>query len=421
MKGYCLESCGKCGDAYAATIAAIKEELYKMMDKEVDFWLTKGPDPKGGFYTLIDSEGEGTSTDKGVIGQARYLWTLSALARSQKFEAEEQLLRQLAQRQYEFLKKFLNPETDEFFFKMDAEAKTPVDPVSMLYANSFAIYALSEYALAFDEKGAGDVALRTFKAIDGRTHDDVYLGYDQTLDGRRWFNVGAKGTNTHMHLLEAFTPLYLATNDPKVEKRLGEMIEVVRTKIFQPSPNNYAYETYYKDWSPVVVDQVNFGHDIEASWLLWRAAQAYQKVDRGALERVKPDVIRVIRQAIANAIDEDKTGAIYLYGDRNGRIKSDSRVWWPQYEGLVGISLLFELDPRFEELQMMDRLLNWIRIEQNDPRWGISYWEITKDGQVGGSCKQLQDGRCLPYLASEWKASYHSIRGLLYSLSNLED
>jgi mannose/cellobiose epimerase-like protein (N-acyl-D-glucosamine 2-epimerase family) len=70
-----------------------------------------------------------------------------------------------------------------------------------------------------------------FRSIDGRAHDTELLGYDQTQDPG-FFSPGTqKETNTHIHLLEAFTALYRLTQDPLVKARLTELVEVTARKI----------------------------------------------------------------------------------------------------------------------------------------------------------------------------------------------
>src|SRR6185295_10293588 len=105
-------------------------------------------------------------------------------------------------------------------------------------AESFAILALATYADVFDVPEARQRALACFQSIDRRMHDAEYLGYDETQDPG-WLAPGAqKDTNTHIHLLEAFTELYRSSKDETVRARLDEMIKVVATRIVQPS--NYA-------------------------------------------------------------------------------------------------------------------------------------------------------------------------------------
>ncbi|HEY4159680.1 MAG TPA: AGE family epimerase/isomerase, partial [Polyangiaceae bacterium] len=167
--------------AAAARVQALRARLDALARSEFEFWATHGPDPKyGGFYGTLDRAGQPiTPSNKGLIQQARQLWTFSMW-----FEKKQRTpdVRRIAENQYHFLiEHFYEPQSHEFVFTV-SESGAPVDPKKVLYAEAFAIYGLSEYARVFHVPDAARYALECFKSLDARAHDAQYGGYDQTHD-----------------------------------------------------------------------------------------------------------------------------------------------------------------------------------------------------------------------------------------------
>lgn len=98
-----------------------------------------------------------------------------------------------------------------------------------------------------------------------------------------------KDQSTSIHLLEAFTELYKLWPDKLVEKRLKEMLRLVRDS--SATESGYLQLYFHQDWAPVslkdsteaiieanyVIDHVSFGHDIETAFLILEASHALGK------------------------------------------------------------------------------------------------------------------------------------------------
>ena len=238
----------------------------------IDFWTSKGVDREfGGFHGTLDRQGVPKEpTDKGLIQQSRHLWTLSTWYERRDASPT---VKALADDTYRFLVDHFLEADGEFVFKVSRDGKKVTDPKKLLYAESFAIYALATYGRVFGVQVAKEQALACFRSIDKRAHDAKNLGYDQTHDPG-WLAKGAhKGTNTHIHLLEAFTELVRATGDAAVRERLEELVTVTRTKLFQPE-FHYVHKEFLVDWTPHGERQCSYGHDLETVWLLLDAVDA---------------------------------------------------------------------------------------------------------------------------------------------------
>lgn len=137
---------------------AIRGRLDALARETFAFWLKHGPDViHGGFHGKLDRYGRPIpKANKGLVQQARHLWTLSMWYRLR--EADPSIEAQ-ANSLFDFLSlKFYDSSNAEFHFTV-SDSGHPVERRKVLYGQSFAIYALSEYARAFEVKRAWELAL----------------------------------------------------------------------------------------------------------------------------------------------------------------------------------------------------------------------------------------------------------------------
>src|SRR5690606_28204091 len=121
----------------------------------------------------LDRQGRAIEpTDKGLIQQARHLWSLSAW-----YERREQsdYIKKLADSSFEFLLGNMLDVDGEFYYKVSRTGEV-IDRKKQIYAESFAIYALSEYSRVFSNPQARELALNCFRSLDARTHDELFGG-----------------------------------------------------------------------------------------------------------------------------------------------------------------------------------------------------------------------------------------------------
>ena len=364
------------------------------------FWKTHGPDPvHGGFYGKHDRRGDPVENeDKGLIQQARHLWSFSTWYARREPSPE---IKAVADSTYGFIRDhFLDPKDGEYVYRVSRDGARVVDPKKLLYAESFAIFALATYADVFDVAEAGERALACFRSIDRRAHDAAHLGYDQSGEPG-WLAPGAqKDTNTHIHLLEAFTALYRQSSDASVRARLEELVKVVATRIVQPS--NYAHKEFYADWRVHENPVVSYGHDLETTWLLVDALDALGTPR-------EPQVRQVALSLGKNSADygfDAEQGGYFEEGPVGAVATKREKIWWVQAEALPGLWWLYQLAGDATYLDRMERTLGWIETRQVDRQYGEWYWGINPDGSVGprGDHK-----------GEEWKAEYHALRATLFT------
>ena len=386
----------------ADTIKTMKEEMLSELTGNIlPFWTDKMKDTAhGGFLPRISGTGivDG-SAEKGAVLNARILWTFSAAYR---VTGKLEYLETATTAKREIIDRFYDRTYGGVYWSLTSEGK-PADRKKQIYAIGFAIYGLSEYARATGDSEALDYAVRLFHDIENHSFDIERNGYLEALAGNwapiRDMRLSAKDLNTcktmntHLHILEPYTALYRVWRDPQLEKQLRNLISLFTDRILD-SKTGHLRLFFDQDWK-CDNDIVSFGHDIEASWLLYEAAEVLK--DRQLTDRIIPVVI-----SIANAASEGYIpggGMIYeLHGD-TGAIDAD-RHWWVQAETVVGYFNLWQITGREDALEKAVGCWQFIKRHIIDHTGGEWHWSLRADG-----CPNTDDDK-----AGFWKCPYHNSR-----------
>ncbi|HEX6274419.1 MAG TPA: AGE family epimerase/isomerase [Polyangiaceae bacterium] len=380
-------------------LTAIRTRLDALARDDWNFWKTHGPDREhGGFHGTLDRSGKPVlPTDKGLIQQSRHLWTTSLWYEKRERSPE---VAALSRDLYGFLTAhFYDPSTKLFHFKVGRDG-APVDTRKVLYANAFAIYALVQYERAYAVKEAGTTALACFRALDALAHDAEYGGYYLANDPP-WLTPGAaKETNTHLHLMEAFSTLFTLTGDPVVKARLEELVGIFGSKIVQAE--GFARKDFSREWRPVGEALVSYGHDLETSWLLVEAAES---LGRAGDEVIRKAAVSVGAASADWGFDAER-GGYFEEGPPRAPALRREKIWWIQAEALPGLYQLFLLTEDTKYLERLEATLEFIERFQVDREHGGWFWGIGEDGKVG----PRGDGK-----GEEWKAAYHDLRATVFT------
>ena len=215
------------------------------------FWFSKSLDKQNGGY-IISFGPQGELKEGGtkmIVSQARTLWLFSRLVRA-GYGGKDFL--EAADLGYRFLKeKMWDSKNGGFYWEVDTTGNQKLKPRKHLYGQSFALYALSEYYLASHKREALDFAIRFFNLLESKSHDKNYGGYVEFFN-EDWTTppitetpymgggtASLKLMNTHLHLLEAMTTFYRASQLPLARERLIELIQI--KKYFSPVCLNTSY------------------------------------------------------------------------------------------------------------------------------------------------------------------------------------
>ena len=309
-----------------------------------------------------------------------------------------------------------------FFWQVKAVTKTHSDPVVLekhAYGNSFGIYASASAYRASKDLSALQLAMDGFQWLDSHAHDNANGGYFEFLTQTgtpihtspkypRDFigtKTGFKSMNTHIHLLEAFSELYLASHDSRVKSRLMEVFLVVRDKIYtNPGCLNMFFNA---DWKPIP-DYDSFGHDIETAFLLVEAAHVLGKQN-------DMKTTAAAKHLVDHALDygyDPKNGGFYDSGPTFGPPSKLEKVWWTQAEGLNAL-LLMHLTYRSQTRKYWDEFVktwNFVKKYQVDQKNGG--WYSTVSTELTPEISQNK--------SDQWKDPYHQGRAMLNIMEMLQ-
>jgi cellobiose epimerase len=387
---------------------SIERELHGNL---LPFWRERSLDHiYGGFVAEMANDGAlNARAPKGLILNARLLWTFSALYR----ELADMRDFALARRAFDCLKTcFRDRECGGYVWRVDQDGSV-LDSSKKIYGQAFCIYALSEYHRATGDGNALRAAAMLCSLIEQHAHDTALGGYIEVL-ARDWSPAGdmrlsekdmdvAKSMNNHLHILEAYTNLYRSWPDAIVAERLQELIGLFGSKMLTPAGHFNLF--FDKDWK-VRSNSYTYGHDIEGAWLLCDAAEVLG--DKDLLRQVSLWTVRIANSVAAEAIDQE--GGL-AYEGRGGTVIDSGREWWLQAEAILGFWYAYRItkDERYAEIAA--RLWDFIQRRVVDHVHGEWFWRIFADGSVDQKEPKI----------SEWKDPYHGIRMCLKMLRVLED
>ena len=222
-------------------------KLYREVHKELilnilPFWMNKAVDREfGGFYGQINGRGHVVfSADKGGIVNSRILWTFSAVY--SRLKNKEYLKTAQMSKDY-VLAHFFDRTYQGTYWKITFDGK-PIDTKKQIYSQAFFIYALSEYYRATGDNACLDEAIALYHLIEDKSFDNKLNGYFEAysrewelLEDLRLSSRDAnekKTTNTHLHILEAYTNLYKVWKDKELGQKLKNLANLFLDKIIDP-------------------------------------------------------------------------------------------------------------------------------------------------------------------------------------------
>ena len=377
------------------------------------FWCGPALDTKnGGWMAWLSNDLKPDRTKaKGLIVNARILWTFSAVYRVKP----EPIYKEMAQRAFDIvMNKFWDAKHGGAFWQLD-DRFSVMDDSKKIYGQAFYIYALTEYHLAFGSEAALERAAWLFELMERHAHDAKCGGYFE-VRRRDWSEAGAdarlsekdmnekKSMNNHLHVLEAYTNLHRARRDPRVAERLRELIEIFLTRILD-ARTRHLHHFFDEQWN-VRSDTYTFGHDIETSWLLCEAAE--ELGDKNRLQRVRDLAVQMAEAAFNEGLSAD--GAL-CYEGRDGKIIDAASESWPQAEALAGFLNAFEISRDAKFLAAALRVWSYINQKIVDRVHGEWFWRIQADGKPNVKLPKV----------SEWKGPYHASRACLEIMRRVKE
>lgn len=373
------------------------------------FWMDKMVDTQHeGFYGRMD--GGGTlhpQAPKAAVLNARILWTFSAAYRA----SGDRQYRAMADRAFDyFTTYFVDAAHGGIYWELDYQGR-PTQRKKQLYAQGFALYGFSEYYRATGNPEALRQSQTLFELIE-RTADKQHGGYFEAFS-ETWEPIAdvrlstkdaneKKSMNTHLHILEAYTNLYRIWPDTRLALAQRKLIDIFRTRILD-ARTAHLHLFFSEDWT-VQSSAISYGHDIEASWLLWEAADV---LGDSKLREEVAEISLHIAEAAAEGLQTDGSVAY----ERDGHGLDRDRHWWVQAEAVVGWAYAYRHTGNTVFLDRATEAWAYIQSRIIDHANGEWHWSRKTDGSIDKS----QDK------AGPWKCPYHNGRLCLEMMAILGD
>lgn len=376
-------------------ITGFQDELTKNI---LPFWINKMQDNEfDGFYGQIDGNDVlHPRANKGAVLNARILWTFSAAYRMLKDEA----YLKIAERAFDYINRFFIDKTNGgVYWELDYTGKT-VNAKKQTYAQGFALYGFSEFYRATGNEEALNLAKEFFLLIE-KHKDPEFGGYFeaftedwQPIEDMRLSNKEAnekKTMNTHLHILEPYTNLSRIWNNEQIKVACRELIRLFTERILDK--NNHHLNLFFDEKWNNKSSVISYGHDIEASWLLFEAAEV--SADESLIHEINALSLK-IADAVSDGIQAD--GSL-IYETENGQSDRE-RHWWVQAEAVVGYMYAFQNSGVVRYRDYAENAWNYIRDQIIDRENGEWYWSRN----AAGSVNHVDDK------AGFWKCPYHNGR-----------
>ena len=376
----------------------------------IPFWNRLRDNENGGFKGYMDSDlNVDEKGEKGVILHSRILWFDS----NAYMELKDAALLDNARHAYEFLTKYcVDKEYGGVYWSVNYDGSVK-DDIKHTYCQAFFVYALASYYRASGDKEALKLAYEVFELIEEHSTDDV--AYLEKLS-RDWKTelandelsenglMADKTMNTVLHLMEAYTELYLADRGTRVLERLKFQLEVTYDKIFDKQGSKLL--VFFDRKLDVIGNVHSYGHDIEATWLIDRACEV---IGDAVLTEKFAAMNSAIVANIAKVAYDEPSGSLLNESD-NGVVNT-WRIWWVQAESVVGFLNAWQKGYGGEEYyKIAENVWNYIRESIVDKRGGGEWFSQVDAGGNYAKFKPTVD---------PWKCPYHNGRMCLEVIRRL--
>lgn len=369
-----------------------------LTDNILSFWIEKMQDNEnGGFYGQIDGNDVlNPKANKGAILNARILWTFSAAYRVTK---REEYLR-IAQRAFDYITAhFLDKTFGGTYWELDYKGN-PVNTKKQTYAQGFMLYAFSEFFRITGKPEALGLAKDFFYLIE-KCYDEEYGGYLEAytqdwkpIEDMRLSEKDAnekKTMNTHLHVLEPYTNLCRVWRYDRLFDAQRRLIKIFTEHILDKRTNHL--NLFFDEHWNVKSNAISYGHDIEASWLLFEAAEVLG--DEELLSSIKSLSLK-IADASMEGLEPDGSMIYEKEADHTDK----ERHWWVQAEAVVGFMYAYKNSEKEEYKDKASKIWKYIQDQLIDKNNGEWYWSRMEDGTIN-----RKDDK-----AGFWKCPYHNGR-----------
>lgn len=374
-----------------------KETRTELVQRIVPFWKKLRDNEHGGYYGYMDFDLQlDKKYEKGCILNSRILWFFSNAYLTLK---EKDLLDE-ADHAYLFMKEACKDQKNGgVFWSVTYDGKV-ADSTKHTYNQAFAIYALSSYYAASGKEEALEFARELFDIIETTCRDSYGYLESFSIDWKLEDNdklsenglLADKTMNTLLHVLEAYTELYRVAPTEEVGLALKRILGQFASQVY--NKESHRLEVFFDEKMNTISDLYSYGHDIEASWLLDRAAKVLG--DQKLSEETYAYTTELAKEVYKEALDHGAMNNECFKG-----VVDKTRVWWVQAEAMVGFYNCYQKTGEEKYKKITEDLWTYIKENIIDKREGSEwFWDLNKEGKPESKKP----------IVEPWKCPYHNGR-----------
>jgi N-acylglucosamine 2-epimerase len=343
-----------------------------LLEGVVPFWLKYGIDwEQGGVLSCMNEDGSPVSGDKFMWSQARSVWTFAALYN--RVERRPEFLK-VAENSVRFLLAHGRDDLGRWVYHTDRAGKV-IEGATSIYTDCLAVYGLSEYYRAENDRNILAVALSTFERVRRRIEEP-----DFTETAPYPLPLGWKNHGVPMIMTETTGELAQTTGDNALAVLADNYAARVMDHFVRPERKILLefLTDKYEELPPNAGTFVMPGHAIESMWFVLHRARhwADQALARRAAE--------VIRWHLEKGWDPEY-GGIFLGIDAEGHEPflphADKKLWWPHTEALYALLLAHHLTGEKWCAEWYDRVHQWSFSHFPMPEFGEWRQRLTREGK----------------------------------------
>lgn len=304
---------------------------YWLHEKALPLWLSTGFDQNGGFFERIGLDASPMKDDnRRARVQPRQVYC-AVTGGMHGFEGNWQ---EPAKGGLAYFEKVYRLESGLFGALASSDGKL-IDDTFDLYNQAFALFAFSQYALAFPEtKVEMEAKANALLDMLHARYKHPLAGFEEAMPVKL-----PLCSNPHMHLFEACQAWEKIADEPLRWHNLTDEIANLAMSKFIDATSGGLREFFDHDWAPYPGDQGRImepGHQLEWSWLIARWGE--RRGNPEAIAKAK----RLFQIAKDHGMSSDgKVAIMSLYDDFS--IHDPIARMWPQTEWLKSATLLAKL------------------------------------------------------------------------------